>query len=109
MGIIAVVVGAVFIWRDTVKAALGCVSDWLGMTAADWGLAGSLLLVVPPVHDLYLRFRREDAERQASGSLAPLATAIAKGWERKRNALSFFDILCVGLGALCLATSFFLS
>ncbi|GAB4374705.1 MAG: hypothetical protein Kow00114_37470 [Kiloniellaceae bacterium] len=109
-GLAAVVVfwsdvsGVLLALRDGAKAVLGAL-----LSSANWGILGSLLLAVPPARDLRLRLRRSRAEREATGRWARVSAAIAKGWERERNALSYWDIACVGLGALCLAVSFFVS
>lgn len=106
-GFLAVVVATalIFWWfKETCQPFLQAL-----MPASMWGIAGSLLLAVPPFHDLWLRLRRDTVQQRArDGPLDFMGTAIAAGWERSRHQLSVLDAVFFLAGVFSLAISFYL-
>lgn len=81
-----------------------------GLSLSDGlGVAGSLLLLVAPGRDQYLRWRVFVLTRKPgslAGDMDKLRGYVASGRERRRNRWSFWDSLSMASGALLLCGAY---
>ena len=85
------------------------------MLSACLGLLGSLLLVVPPARDQWVRFSRDRARERwralphdsgLTGFVREVGDVIGVAYEKERHAFSASDTAYMALGAVLLALSF---
>ena len=87
------------------------------MLSAFVGLIGSLLLVVPPARDQWVRFSRDRAiarwrelphDSGLAGFVREAGEVIGAAYEKERHAFSASDTAYMAFGAALLALSFFI-
>jgi hypothetical protein len=72
-----------------------------------FGLCGSILLLIPPARDQFMRFRfLYLKKRYGEPALREYVDVIAAGYETERNSWSFWDSLSMAFGALLLGASY---